>query len=61
MFSRTATVCLREMYAFEIVMSEVSIDHFANILRFQMHFCHNVLQAKEELVRRVIFVKDFVC
>ena len=55
-FSKTATVCLRKLYPFELVTSEVGIDHFAKILRSQMHFCHIVIQAKE-LFRRVIFVK----
>ena len=52
---------LRKLYPFVIVTSEVGIDHFANILRSQMRFCNIVLQAKEELFRRVIFVNDFVC
>ena len=50
-------MCLRKLYPFEIVTSEVGIDHFAKLLRSQMHFCHIVIQAKEELFRRVIFVK----
>ncbi len=34
---------------------------FANILRSQMRSRHIVLEAKEELFRRVIFVKEFLC
>ena len=48
------------VFEFEVT-SEVGIDHFASTLRSRMRFCHIVLQVKEELFRRVIFVKDFVC
>jgi len=49
------------LYPFEIVTSEICTDHFAIILRSQMLSRHIVLNAKEDLLRRVVFVKDFVC
>ena len=52
-------MCLRSCVLLKlsrVKLALISLQTFA----LRCVFCHIVLQAKEELFRRVIFVKDFV-